>query len=267
MKYRLTGQPDGEVVVLSAGLGGGAGFWAPQVPTLETQFRVLHYDHRGTGANRAALPEGYSIGHMADDVLEILDDAECPTAHILGHALGGLVGLELARRAPARVGRLVLVNAWAQADRHTARCFDVRLGVLASQGTGAYVAAQPLFLHSAAYASAHHEKILAEIEHGTATFQGEDTLRKRIGALHAFDVMTDLPSIRHPTLVAAAKDDLLVPYTASEALAAGLPNATLWLTDHGAHACTVENPAPFNAVMMNFFSATPNGFQPLALPP
>ena len=141
------------------------------------------------------------------------------------------------------------------------------LGILASQGTGAYVAAQPLFLHSAAYASAHHEKILAEIEHGTATFQGEDTLRKRIGALRTFDVMTDLPSIRHPTLVAAAKDDLLVPYTASEALAAGLPNATLWLTDHGAHACTVENPAPFNAVMMNFFSATPNNFQPLALLP
>jgi aminoacrylate hydrolase len=255
LKYRLTGQPEGEVVVLSAGLGGAAAFWAPQVPALEARFRVLHYDHRGTGANREALPEGYSIAHMARDVAEILDEAGIASAHILGHALGGLVGLELARLAPARVGKLVLVNAWAKADRHTARCFDVRLGILASQGPAPYVAAQPLFLHSAAYASAHHDKILAEIAHGTETFQGEDTLRKRIGALRAFDATADLARIRHATLVAAAKDDLLVPWTASETLAAGLPNATLWLTDHGAHACTVEDPQAFNAAMMGFLAA------------
>ncbi|MBB3897403.1 pyrimidine utilization protein D [Roseococcus suduntuyensis] len=252
MKYRLTGVPEGEVVILSAGLGGAATFWAPQVPALEQHFRVLHYDHRGTGANREALPDQYSIAHMARDVAEILDEAGIARAHVLGHALGGLVGLEMARRVPERVGKLVLVNAWAKADRHTARCFDVRLGILAAQGPAAYVAAQPLFLHSAAYASAHHEKILAEIAHGTESFQGEDTLTKRIAALRAFDATADLPRIMAPTLVAAAKDDLLVPWTASEALAAGLPDATLWLTDHGAHACTVEDPETFNPVMMAF---------------
>nr|WP_242535039.1 pyrimidine utilization protein D [Roseococcus suduntuyensis] len=248
----MTGVPEGEVVILSAGLGGAATFWAPQVPALEQHFRVLHYDHRGTGANREALPDQYSIAHMARDVAEILDEAGIARAHVLGHALGGLVGLEMARRVPERVGKLVLVNAWAKADRHTARCFDVRLGILAAQGPAAYVAAQPLFLHSAAYASAHHEKILAEIAHGTESFQGEDTLTKRIAALRAFDATADLPRIMAPTLVAAAKDDLLVPWTASEALAAGLPDATLWLTDHGAHACTVEDPETFNPVMMAF---------------
>jgi aminoacrylate hydrolase len=254
VKYRLTGKAGAETVVLSAGLGGAAAFWAPQVPALEQHFQVLHCDHRGTGANREPLPEGYSIAHMAQDVVEVLDQAGIARAHILGHALGGLVALELARLAPERAGKLVLVNAWAKADRHTARCFDVRLGILASQGPAAYVAAQPLFLHSAAYASAHHEKILAEIEHGTKTFQGEDTLRKRIAALRAFDATADLPRIPHPTLVAAAKDDLLVPWTASEALAAGLSNATLWMTDHGAHACTVEDPDAFNPVMMGFLA-------------
>lgn len=254
MKYRLTGVPEGEVVILSAGLGGAAAFWAPQVPALEQRYRVLHYDHRGTGANREPLPANYSIAHMARDVAEIMDEAGIARAHILGHALGGLVGLEMARCVPDRVGKLVMVNAWAKADRHTARCFDVRLDILAAQGPAAYVAAQPLFLHSAAYASAHHEKILAEIAHGTESFQGEDTLRKRIAALRAFDATADLPRITAPTLVAAAKDDLLVPWTASEALAAGLPKATLWLTDHGAHACTVEDPETFNPVMMEFLA-------------
>lgn len=255
MKFHVTGREGGEAVFLSAGLGGAAAFWAPQIPALEPHFRVIHADHRGTGANREPLPEGYTIAHMARDVLEVLDAAGVRRAHILGHALGGLVALELARMAPERVNKLVLVNAWAKADVHTGRCFDVRLGILAAQGPAAYVAAQPLFLHSAEYASAHHAKILAEIAHGTAHFQGEDTLRKRIGALRAFDARADLARIAAPCLVAAAKDDLLVPWTASKALAEALPHATLWLTQHGAHAFTVERPEPFNTDMLRFLGA------------
>ncbi|MCX8135115.1 MAG: pyrimidine utilization protein D [Roseococcus sp.] len=254
MRFTLTGREGGEAVLLSAGLGGLAGFWAPQLPALEPHFRVIHADHRGTGANRAPLPEGYSIAHMARDALEVLDAAGVARAHVLGHALGGLVALELARLAPERVGRLVLVNAWAKADPHTLRCFDIRLGILAAQGPAAYVAAQPLFLHSAEYASRNHERILAEIAHGTAHFQGEDTLTKRIAALRAFDATKDLARIAAPTLVAAAKDDLLVPWTASQRLAEGLPNARLWLTDHGAHAFTVERPEPFNTALAGFLA-------------
>lgn len=255
MKFHVTGREGGEAVFLSAGLGGAAGFWAPQIPALEQHFRVIHADHRGTGANREPLPDGYTIAHMAQDALEVLDAAGVQRAHVLGHALGGLVALELGRMAPERVGKLVLVNAWAKADVHSERCFDIRLGILAAQGPAAYVAAQPLFLHSAEYASAHHAKILAEVAHGTAHFQGEETIRKRIGALRAFDARADLARITAPCLVAAAKDDLLVPWTASQALAAGLPNATLWLTDHGAHAFTVERPEPFNTDMLRFLGA------------
>lgn len=255
MNFTVTGKAEGAPVLLSAGLGGAAAFWAPQLPALEPQFRVIHADHRGTGANRAPLPDGYTIAHMAQDALAVLDAAGVQRAHVLGHALGGLVALELARMAPERVDRLVLVNAWARADPHTGRCFDLRLGILAAQGPAAYVAAQPLFLHSAEYASAHHARILAEIAHGTAHFQGEDTLRKRIAALRAFDATAALAGITAPALVAAAKDDLLVPWTASQRLAAGLPNATLWLTEHGAHAFTVERPEPFNTELRRFLAA------------
>jgi aminoacrylate hydrolase len=253
MKYEIAGRTDAaEAVVLSAGLGGAAAFWAPQLPALAERFRLVLFDQRGTGRNAGPLPGGYTIGHMADDVVEVLDAAGIACAHLVGHALGGLVGLELARRHPARLGRLVLVNAWARADRHTERCFDIRLGILAAQGPAAYVAAQPLFLHTAPYLSAHHDKVLAEVAHGTAHFQGEANLRARIAALRAFDASADLPGIAAPTLVAASRDDLLVPWTASQALAEGLPAARLWLAEQGGHAFTVEQPEPFNATLVAF---------------
>jgi aminoacrylate hydrolase len=253
VKFELTGSGE-EVVLLSAGLGGAAAFWAPQRAALEAQFRVLGFDQRGTGRNAEPLPEGYTIGHMADDVVQVMDAAGVSRVHLLGHALGGLVGLDLARRFPERVGRLVLVNAWARVDRHSERCFDIRIGILHSQGPAAYVAAQPLFLHTAPYMSAHHDKISAEVAHGTAHFQGAENLLKRIGALRAFDARADLARIMAPTLVAASRDDLLVPWTASEALAAGLPHAELWVTPEGGHAFSVEQPELFNAKLLDFLT-------------
>lgn len=254
MKYELTGSGE-EVVLLSAGLGGAAAFWAPQRAALEGRFRVLAFDQRGTGRNAQPLPEGYTIGHMADDVIAVMEAAGVARAHVLGHALGGLVGLDLARRFPERVGRLVLVNAWARVDRHSERCFDIRIGILHAQGPAAYVAAQPLFLHTAPYMSAHHDKISAEVAHGTAHFQGAENLLKRIGALRGFDARADLARITAPTLVAASRDDLLVPWTASEALAAGLPRAELWVTPEGGHAFSVEQPELFNAKLMAFLTS------------
>jgi len=253
MNFAITGRPaPAEAIVLSAGLGGHAAFWTPQIVPLEAHFRVVQYDHRGTGGNPAALPDDYAIGDMADDVLGILDDAGIERAHFLGHALGGLVGLDIARRRPERLGRMILVNAWAKADRHTERCFDIRLGILRTQGPAAYVAAQPLFLHTAPYLSVHHEAILAEIERGTRHFQGVDTLSKRIAALRRFDASGDLGAITTPTLVAAARDDLLVPWTASQALADAMPAARMFTTVAGGHAFTVEDPAPFNDAMLDF---------------
>lgn len=252
MRFEVTGKAGAPAVVLSAGLGGAAAFWAPQRAALEEHFRVVAFDHRGTGRNAGELPEGYTIGHMADDVVAVLHEAGIARAHLVGHALGGLVGLELARRHPARLDRLVLVNAWAKVEPHSERCFDIRLGILAAQGPAAYVAAQPLFLHTAPYMAANAARLDAEIVHGTAHFQGADNLRRRIAALRAFDAHADLARLPAPTLVAAARDDLLVPWTASQVLAEGLPNATLWLTETGAHAFTVEQPEPFNRAVIGF---------------
>jgi len=254
VRFSLTGE-GAETVVLSAGLGGAAAFWQPQMAALEARFRVLAFDHRGTGANPAVLPTPYAIADMADDLVAVMDAAGVSQAHLLGHALGGLVGLEMARRHPARLARLVLVNAWAKVSPHSERCFVIRLGILRVQGPAAYVAAQPLFLHTAPYMERNAARLAAEIAHGTAHFQGVDNLLARIAALRAFDATADLPGIAAPTLVVAARDDLLVPWTASRDLAAGLPQAELWVMEEGAHACCVEHPGPFNAKLLEFLAA------------
>ena len=254
LRLALGGRSDAaaETVVLSAGLGGAAAFWAPQMEALGERYRLLTYDHRGTGANAGPLPEPYTIDDMAAEIVAMLDEAEVDAAHLVGHAMGGLVGLAMARRAPDRLRSLVLVNAWARLDSHTARCFEARLTLLAHAGVEAYVRAQPIFLYPAAWLSANAARAERDDAHALATFQGEANLRRRVAALMAFDAEQDLAAIHLPTLVAGARDDVLVPYTCSERLAAALPNARLWLTPHGGHAVTVTEAAAFNASVLWF---------------
>ena len=213
--------------MLSAGLGGLGHFWRPQIEALTARHRVIVYDQRGTGANAGELPDDYSIAHMADDVVAVLDDAGVPSCHFVGHALGGLVGLELARRNPSRLASLVLVNAWVRVDSHKRRCFDARTALLKHVGVEAYV---PIFLYPAPWLSEHEDAIRKEEAMGIAHFQGADNLLKRLSALLAFDIRSDLDGIFIPAFIAASHDDILVPFTRSQQLADGLPNGTLWLT-------------------------------------
>jgi aminoacrylate hydrolase len=261
VQYNIFGRsdPGAATILLSAGLGGLGSFWKPQFDELGTRFRVIAYDHRGTGANAEILPDAYSIAHMSDDVISILDRAGIDKCHFVGHALGGLVGLDLALRHAARVDSLVLVNAWPTADSHTRRCFAARMALLEHAGIEAYGRAQPIFLYPSWWLSRHQEAVSRDDAHGVAHFQGKDTLLKRIHAALSFDASQRLDQILVPTLLAASRDDVLVPFTSSEALAQGIPGARFWLTAEGGHAFSVTDPAGFNAVVSQFIGSVLHG--------
>ena len=80
----------GTPVLLSAGMGGSGSFWAPQLDALTERHQVILYDHVGTG--RSARSDR-SIAGMADDIASVLDHANVDAAHVVGHAIGGIVAV------------------------------------------------------------------------------------------------------------------------------------------------------------------------------
>jgi aminoacrylate hydrolase len=251
-------RPDAPTVLLSAGLGGAAGYWAPQLAALKQRYRVVAYDQAGTGRNKRDLPDTHSIASMGDEILAVMDATGTDKAHIVGHALGGLAGLDLAIRHPERLHSLTVVNGWAAAHAHTKRCFELRLMLLKHEGPAAYVKAQPIFLYPADWLAKNAERAAAEEAHGLAGFQGADTLKRRIAALLAFDATPHLSSLRTPTLISAARDDVLVPCSTSEHLAATIPGAALDIAPWGAHAVNVTQPETFNAMLLQFLEKVPS---------
>jgi len=253
MHYELHGNPHAtQTVVLCSGLGGSAGYWAPHLAALGEHWRVLSYDQRGTGRSPAALAEYYSIADMADELLALLDSLDVEHCLFVGHALGGLVGLQMALQRPGFIRRLVLINAWAAPNAHSARCFDARVQLLLNSGPAAYVAAQPLFLYPPTWIVANGERLEADLAHALAHFPGEANTLRRIAALRAFDLRARLAEIDVPTLVMASRDDSLVPWTQSVQLAEGLAHARLEVRDFGGHAFNLTEQADFEASVLAF---------------
>lgn len=141
--YETYGSAEAPPLILSSGLGGSAGYWAPNLAALAAHFRVLAYDHRGTGRSERALPETTSVEDMAGDVIQLMDALGIERAHFIGHALGGAIGVETAIRS-GRIDRLVVVNGWRSLSPHTRRCFAARLALLHGAGERAFLEAQPL---------------------------------------------------------------------------------------------------------------------------
>src|SRR5262249_49866699 len=75
----------------------------------------------------------------------------------------------------------------------------------------------------------------------------------RIDALLTYDAGERLRSIRNPTLLIAAVDDLLVPWQLSESIAEEIAHAHLVKLDHGGHRFPQTRVEAYNTLLLEFF--------------
>jgi aminoacrylate hydrolase len=234
----------GPPLILSSGLGGSAGYWAPNLSALAEHFRVIAYDHRGTGRSDRNGPGTTGVADMAADVVALMDALAIERADFIGHALGGMIGLETGI-STGRIDRLVVINGWVELDPHTRRCFDVRLTLLRDSGAEA-------FLYPPDWISSHDAELRAEAAHQLVNFAGAETTRRRIDAVRSY--VPDLVRMRDfsALLAIATRDDMLVPMQRSLDVAAHVPGARTATFDWGGHACNVTDSDTFNRLVLEF---------------
>lgn len=107
--YRLAGS-GAPPLILIHGWCSNLQHWQPTAQRLRRKHRVLAMDLRGHGKSDA--PErGYDAAPLADDVASLARALGTRSAVIVGHSMGGLIALEIARRHPALAKALVLVDS------------------------------------------------------------------------------------------------------------------------------------------------------------
>ena len=109
MRLRCFVGGEGPPLLLVHGYGGAAWNWAELAPRL-TGRRLLVPDLPGHGAS-GALPAAPTLAGFADALGAVCDAEGLAEVDVVGHSLGGVVGLRLAERRPELVRRLVLAAA------------------------------------------------------------------------------------------------------------------------------------------------------------
>jgi len=116
LHWKLEGASTAPVLVLLNSIGTDMDLWDPVLPFLRDRFRLLRIDARGHGASSAPTGD-YTLVSLANDVAGVMEAAGVERAGIAGVSLGGMIAMQLALDAPARVAGLALICTSATMDR------------------------------------------------------------------------------------------------------------------------------------------------------
>lgn len=99
---------DGETVFVMHGLFGSGRNWQRVGRALTDRRRVVGVHLRNHG--ESPWDETMTYDAMADDVLALMDRRGLAAVDLVGHSMGGKVGMVAALRAPARVRHLAVID-------------------------------------------------------------------------------------------------------------------------------------------------------------
>ncbi len=249
LHYQLEGRPDAPYLVLSNSLGTDLGMWAPQMPALLEQHRVLRYDTRGHGQS-GVTPGPYSVAQLGADVIALMDHLGIAKAHFCGLSMGGMTGLWLGANRPERFLSLSLCNTSARIG--TPASWNGRIDKVRAEGMAPIVPA----VLDRWFTPAWLERAPAELDSVRAMLLRADAdgYIANCGAVRDMDQREQLTGITVPTLVIAGTHDLATPPEDGKALAQAMPNARYVELD-AAHLSNYEQADEFTAALTGFLQA------------
>jgi pimeloyl-ACP methyl ester carboxylesterase len=250
-KIRYTDAGTGPAVVLLHGLGGNSANWAFNTPALAQKHRVIVPDQVGFGGSDKPLIN-YRVATYVDFLDKFLEGLKVERASLVGNSMGGWVAAAYALKHPAKVERLVLVDAAGFAPPKE---FDLAAlsGLNPSTREGMKQLAGLVFFNPLLKTDAAVDVLLAQRLSAGDGY----TIQSLVESIHRGEDMLDgrLGAIKQPVLIVWGRNDGLTPLAREgERFRREIPHAQLVVFDNCGHVPQVEKAAEFNAAVLKFLS-------------
>jgi pimeloyl-ACP methyl ester carboxylesterase len=240
--------------------------WESQVRWFSRHYRCIAFNARGYPPSD--VPESgnaYGYTFAADDIAAVLDHLGLAKAHVVGLSMGGYATLCFGMRHPARATALVVAGCGSgapAADRvgfaHHSRLMADRFLENGAQSTARELALGP----SRVQLQNKDPRGWAEFTRylGEHSALGSALTLRNVQATRPslFDFEADLAKLEIPVLLAVGDEDDACLDT-NLFLKRVVSTAGLWVVPKTGHAINLEEPALFNQVVQDFFSAVERG--------
>ena len=244
--WKRDGRDDAPALVLLNSIGTDMDLWDALLPRLRAHFALLRIDTRGHGASTAE-PGDYAMAMLADDVLAVADAAGLDRFSLAGVSLGGMIGMEVALRAPGRIERLMPICTSASMD---AASWNDRIAKVRGEGMAAIAdLAMGRFLSDAA------EPAIFEAVRRQLLTMDAQSYAGCGAAIRDMDLDKRISDIGAPTLIVTGTRDTSTPFAGhGEHLVARIPGAA-HVSLEAAHLAPLEAPKALAAALVSFLES------------
>lgn len=232
--------------------------WDPQVRAFDRLYRCVTYSHRGYPPSSVPTdPAMYSQDLLIEDLRGLLQHIGVQQAHLVGFSMGGSVVLNFALKHPAMCRSIAVVGTGAGSTNHDRFERDIAnvVQLIRERGMRAFAETyaegptrQPFKRKDPHGWSVFREQLAEHSADGQAsTMQGVMLQRPTI-----FSLEPGLRELHVPALIAIGDEDEPCVDVAVF-LKRTLPSAGLLVLPQSGHAINLEEPALFNAALLDFW--------------
>lgn len=254
----------GPDVILIPGLASSGAVWDATAKQLSGRYRVHVVQVAGfAGAPVGGNGEGAIVEPLVEAIDSYIRSAGLKSPAVIGHSMGGLTGLALARRHPADISRLLIVDSLpfypllfspaATVEAVRPQAVGMRDGLIAMP-TESFDAQQTMTM----------PRLVKSPEGLKAALAWSKTTDRSVFARAMYDVLTtdlrpDLAAVTVPTVVLYPYDPMMgTPVERVEQLYAGayaaLPGVRLERIEGAYHFIMLDQPAAFAAAVDRFLN-------------
>jgi len=244
--------PSGKVLLFIHGAGQSHLTYILQTRFLANRgWQVLAPDMPGHGRSEGKLLT--TVEEMAEWHCELLDAAGVADADVIGHSMGGLVAIEMAKRFPERVGSLSLIAS--------ALKMPVNDFLLDNADSTQDVAIDAMTEWSFAGAGRMHLNTMPGLSHFNygARHMASNAVKALYTDLKACngygDGAASAAQVVCPCLCILGENDRMMPLKVSRQMVTALPNAREVVVPKAGHMLTTENPDDVTAALRDFLAA------------
>jgi pimeloyl-ACP methyl ester carboxylesterase len=221
------------------------------VPGLLCTGRIYEHQVQHLGQKHPVLLANHwshtSMAAMAKSILEIAPEKFA----LVGTSMGGYVALEIMRKAPQRVAKLILLSTSAKPD--TPERSDGRRQLVAAVREHGVRTAIKTMWPNLVHPARHEDLPLLSVFNEMADQLGADAFAHQIDAIIGReDSRPGLARINVPTLVVAGSDDKLITPDNSREIADGITGARLEAVEYCGHMGMIERPETYTRLLGDF---------------
>ena len=245
-------------ILLIHGFGGDRTVWEHQINYLSKYYRLIAPNLPGVHCQPLPMhhSETPTLFNYVEVLHELMHHLSIDTYYIMGHSMGGYIGLAFADYYVNHVKGLGLIHSSAFEDSEAKKASRIKVAeFIETFGTRRYLETAVANLYAKSYEKAHPEIIQDRIDM-VSDISPKAMIQFTMAMKNRKPYTALLSQKRIPIWMIVGKEDLAIPFEDSKAQLDLLPQKNVLVLDHVGHMGMLESPDQVNEAIHKFIQHT-----------